>query len=188
MDIVQLRINGNCVEGLSGSSVKLTVNNISPVTMTGDSVAFSATIKVPRSANNDRIFKNLQQGFHECVFYDCKLFVHSRPFQYMGYDVEFYAKVAYNGGNYNISLVENTRKWSDEGIRLQHPLVQVEQMFAGWLNATRVVNLEKVINDHITWKEGTFPKLTPKNNEGATIPEPIDAAYNYDFPLVNRVG
>jgi hypothetical protein len=176
MDIVQLRINGNYVEGLSGSSVKLTVNNISPVTMTGDSVAFSATIKVPRSANNDRVFKNLQQGFHECVFYDCKLFVRSLPFQYMGYDVEFYAKVTYNGGNYNISLVENTERWSDEEIRLQHPLVQVEQMFAGWLNATRVVNLEKVINDHVTWKEGTFPKLTPKNNEGASIPEPIDAA------------
>lgn len=176
MDIVQLRINGNYVEGLSGSSVKLTVNNISPVTMTGDSVAFSATIKVPRSANNDRVFKNLQQGLHECVFYDCKLFVHSLPFQYMGYDVEFYAKVTYNGGNYNISLVENTKKWSDEEIRLQHPLVQVEQMFAGWRNGTRVVNLEKVINDHITWKEGTFPKLTPKNNEGASIPEPIDAA------------
>ena len=176
MDIVQLRINGNYVEGLSGSSVKLTVNNISPVTMTGDSVAFSATIKVPRSANNDRIFKNLQQGFHECVFYDCKLFVHSLPFQYMGYDVEFYAKVTYNGGNYNISLVENTERWSDEEIRLQHPLVQVEQMFAGWPNATRVVNLEKVINDHITWKEGKFPVLTPKNNEGASIPEPIDAA------------
>lgn len=62
MDIVQLRINGAYVEGLSGSSVKLTVNNVSPVTMTGDSVAFSATIRVPRSANNDRIFKNLQQG------------------------------------------------------------------------------------------------------------------------------
>lgn len=176
MDIVQLRINGNYVEGLPGSSVKLTVNNISPVTMTGDSVAFSATIKVPRSANNDHVFKNLQRGLHECVFYDCKLFVHSRPFQYMGYDVEFYAKVTYNGGNYNISLVENTRKWSDGEIRLQHPLEQVEQMFSGWLNATRVVNLEKVINDHITWKEGGFPKLTPKNNEGATIPEPIDAA------------
>lgn len=176
MDIVQLRINGNYVEGLTGSSVKLTVNNISPVTMTGDSVAFSATIKVPRSANNDRIFKNLQQGFHECVFYDCKLFVHSRPFQYMGYDVEFYAKVTYNGGNYNISLVENTKKWSDEEIRIQHPFVQVEQMFAGWLNATRVVNLEKVIKDHVTWKEGAFPKLTPKHNEGASISEPIDAA------------
>ena len=176
MDIVQLRINGNYVEGLSGSSVKLTVNNISPVTMTGDSVAFSATIKVPRSANNDRIFKNLQQGFHECVFYDCKLLVHSLPFQYMGYDVEFYAKVSYNGGNYSISLVENTKKWSDENIRLQHPLVQVQQTLAGWQGDTWVVNLEKVINDHITWKEGTFPKLTPKNNEGATITEPIDAA------------
>lgn len=176
MDMVQLRINGNYVEGLSGSPVKLTVNNISPVTMTGDSVAFSATIKVPRSANNDRIFKNLQQGLHECVFYDCKLFVHSRPFQYMGYDVEFYAKVTYNGGNYNISLVENTQKWSDEEIRIQHKLEQVEQMFSGWLNASRVVNLEKIINDHITWKEGKFPVLTPKHNEGSEIPEPIDAA------------
>ena len=176
MDIVQLRINGNYVEGLSGSSVKLTVNNISPVTMTGDSVAFSATIRVPRSANNDRIFKNLQQGFHECVFYDCKLLVHSRPFQYKGYDVEFYAKVAYNGGNYNISLVENTKKWSDEMIRLQHPLVQVRQTLAGWQGDTWVVNLEKVINDHITWTEGTFPKLTPKHNEGSTILEPIEAA------------
>lgn len=176
MDIVQLKINGNYVEGLTGSSVKLTVNNISPVTMTGDSVAFSATIRVPRSANNDRIFKNLQQGFHECVFYDCKLSVHSRPFQYMGYDVEFYAKVSYNGGNYNISLVENTKKWSDENIRLQHPLVQVQQTLAGWQGDTWVVDLEKVINDHITWKEGAFPKLTPKHNEGAAIPEPIEAA------------
>ena len=83
----------------------------------------------------------------------------------MGYDVEFYAKVSYNGGNYSISLVENTQKWSDEEIRIQHKLEQVEQMFAGWLNASRVVNLEKIINDHITWKEGKFPVLTPKNTK-----------------------
>lgn len=68
MDTVKLKINGNYVEGLSGSSVKLTVNNISPVTMTGDSVAFSATIKVPRTLNNDRTFINLQKGMHECIF------------------------------------------------------------------------------------------------------------------------
>ena len=49
-------------------------------------------------------------------------------------------------------------------------------MFAGWPNASRVVNLEKIIKDHITWKEGKFPVLTPKNNEGVSIPEPIDAA------------
>lgn len=176
METVKLKINGNYVEGLSGSSVKLTVNNISPVTMTGDSVAFSATIKVPRTLNNDRTFINLQKGMHECIFYDCQLLVYGLPFQYMGYDVEFYAKVSYNGGNYSVSLVENTQKWSDEEIRIQHKLEQVEQMFAGWLNASRVVNLEKIINDHITWKEGKFPVLTPKNNEGAEIPEPIDAA------------
>lgn len=131
MDTVKLKINGNYVEGLSGSSVKLTVNNISPVTMTGDSVAFSATIKVPRTLNNDRTFINLRKGMHECIFYDCRLLVYGLPFQYMGYDVEFYAKVSYNGGNYSISLVENTRKWSDEEIRIQHKLEQIEQMFPG---------------------------------------------------------
>lgn len=45
MKIVSLRVNGNDIDGLDNATVKITLNNISPVTMTGDSVAFSATIK-----------------------------------------------------------------------------------------------------------------------------------------------
>lgn len=172
METVKLKINGNYVEGLSGSSVKLTVNNISPVTMTGDSVAFSATIKVPRTLNNDRTFINLQKGMHECIFYDCQLLVHGLPFRYMDYDVNFYAKVSYNGGNYNISLVENTKKWSDEEIKIQNKLVQADQQFATWWPVgNRVVNLEKIITAHVTWKEGKFPPLTPRYNDGSAPSE-----------------
>lgn len=172
MDITKLIINGNIIEGLSGSSVKLTVNNISPVTMTGDSVAFSATIKVPRTLNNDRTFRNLQKGFYECVFYDCKLLVYGQPFRYMDNDVEFYARVSYSGGNYSVSLIENTKKWSDEEIKIQHKLVQADQQFATWWPVgNRVVNLERVITDHVTWKEGKFPSITPRKNDGTAPSE-----------------
>ena len=57
---VSISINGINVEGVSPSSVKLTINNSDPLKFTDRTVAYSASVSVPRTEVNDRIFKEMR--------------------------------------------------------------------------------------------------------------------------------
>ena len=57
---VTLVINKETVEGISPTSVKLTINNADPIKFSDRTVAYSASISVPRSEANDRIFKEMR--------------------------------------------------------------------------------------------------------------------------------
>lgn len=174
MNSTQLKINGMYVEGLDDASVKITINNISPVTMTGDSVAFSATIKVPKTPNNDEIFRGLNKGLLSCDFYDAELLIRSIPFSYSGADSsKFYAKVSASSTEYTINLIESAEKWSDVS-RPISTLPKFEQVKDGAVTVD-AADLSKLIRDYFTFPQNDLPAVNPQYPEGGLFPAPDGA-------------
>lgn len=173
MKIVSLRVNGYDIDGLDNASVKITLNNISPVTMTGDSVAFSATIKVPKTPNNDRAFIGLNKGLLNCEYYVAEVLVSSIPFKYYAYvsdePTEFYAKVSATETEYAINLIESTDKWSDVSLPISAPPVY-RAVQDGRL-AISAANLSELVRRYVTFPQITFPMIHPETNDGVPVPD-----------------
>lgn len=177
MKIVSLRVNGNDIDGLDNATVKITLNNISPVTMTGDSVAFSATVKVPRTPNNDRTFIGLNKGLLSCEYYVAEVLIASIPFKYYAYvsdePTQFYAKVSASQTEYTVNLIESTDKWAD----VSKPITTLPEFSLvkdGGVNLS-AANLEKIVRDYVNFPQKTFPAINPFFNPGGLLPQPEDA-------------
>lgn len=173
MKIVSLKVNGNDIDGLDNATVKITLNNISPVTMTGDSVAFSATIKVPRTPDNDRTFIGLNKGLLNCEYYVAEVLIASIPFKYYAYvsdePTQFYAKVSASQTEYTINLIESTDKWSDVSLPISAPPVyRVVQDGALQISAA---NLSELVRRYVTFPQITFPMIHPETNNGVPVPD-----------------
>lgn len=173
MKIVSLRVNGNDIDGLDSAAVKITLNNISPVTMTGDSVAFSATIKVPRTPDNDRTFMGLNKGLLNCEYYVAEVLVSSIPFKYYAYvsdePTQFYAKVSATETEYTINLIESTDKWSDISLPISAPPVYRAVQDGGL--AISAANLSELVRRYVTFPQITFPAINPETNNGVPVPD-----------------
>lgn len=181
MKIVSLRVNGYDIDGLDSATVKITINNISPVTMTGDSVAFSATVKVPRTPNNDRTFIGLNKGLLNCEYYVAEVLIASIPFKYYAYvsdePTQFYAKVSATETEYTVNLIESTDKWSDVSVPIttvpEYSIVQ-----EGGLSL-RAANLAKIVRDYITFPQQDFPAINPRYMNGN-----LPADYDVTTPTI----
>lgn len=178
MKIVSLRVNGYDIDGLDNATVKITLNNISPVTMTGDSVAFSATVKVPRTPNNDETFIGLNKGLLNCEYYIAEVLVSSIPFKYYAYvsdePTEFYAKVSATETEYTINLIESTDKWADVSKPIS-TLPDFSLVKDGGINLS-AANLAKIVRQYVNFPQITFPSINPFYNPGGLLPQPEDAA------------
>lgn len=179
MKIVSLRVNGYDIDGLDNATVKITLNNISPVTMTGDSVAFSATVKVPRTPDNDRAFTGLNKGLLNCEYYVAEVLVSSIPFKYYAYvsdePTQFYAKVSATETEYTINLIESTDKWADVSKPISTlPDFSLVKDGAQKLSAA---NLAKIVRQCVDFPQITFPSINPFYNPGGLLPQPEDAAF-----------
>lgn len=177
MKIVSLRVNGNNIDGLDSATVKITLNNISPVTMTGDSVAFSATIKVPRTPDNDRTFIGLNKGLLNCEYYVAEVLIASIPFKYYAYvsdePTQFYAKVSASRTEYTINLIESTDKWAD----VSKPITTLPEFSLvkdGGVNLS-AANLAKIVREYVDFPQITFPAINPFFNPGGLLTQPEDA-------------
>lgn len=173
MKIVSLRVNGNDIDGLDNATIKITLNNISPVTMTGDSVAFSATVKVPRTPDNDRTFIGLNKGLLNCEYYIAEVLIASIPFKYYAYvsdePTQFYAKVSATETEYTINLIESTDKWSDVSLPISAPPVyRAVQDGALQISAA---NLSELVRRYVTFPQITFPMIHPEANNGVPVPD-----------------
>lgn len=173
MKIVSLRVNGNDIDGLDNATVKITLNNISPVTMTGDSVAFSASIKVPRTHDNDRTFIGLNKGLLNSEYYVAEVLVSSIPFKYYAYvsdePTQFYAKVSATETEYTINLIENTDKWSNVSLPISAPPVYRAVQDGGL--AISAANLSELVRRYVTFPQITFPMIHPETNNGVPVPD-----------------
>lgn len=175
MKIVSLRVNGNDIDGLDNATVKITLNNISPVTMTGDSVAFSATIKVPRTPDNDRTFIGLNRGLLNCEYYVVEVLIASIPFKYYAYvsdePTQFYAKVSASQTEYTINLIENTGKWAEVSLPISEP--PVYRAVQGGEAAVSAADLSELVRRYVTFPQGVLPAIHPETNDGTTVPDAL---------------
>lgn len=175
MKIVSLRVNGNDIDGLDNATVKITLNNISPVTMTGDSVAFSATIKVPRTPDNDRTFIGLNRGLLNGEYYVVEVLIASIPFKYYAYvsdePTQFYAKVSASQTEYTINLIESTDKWSDVSLPISAP--PVYRAVRGGEAAVSAADLSELVRRYVTFPQGVLPAIHPETNDGTTVPDAL---------------
>lgn len=178
MQVTSLIVNGHRIDGLENATVKITINNVSPITMTGDSVAFSATVKVPRTPNNDETFIGLNKGLLNCEYYSAQLQVVSIPFKYYAYvsdePTEFYAKVSATETEYTINLIESTDKWADVSKPIS-TLPDFSLVKDGGLNLS-AANLAKIVRQYVNFPQITFPPINPFYNPGGLLPQPEDAA------------
>lgn len=175
MKVVSLRVNGYDIDGLDNAAVKITLNNVSPVTMTGDSVAFSAMVKVPRTLNNDRTFIGLNKGLLNCGYYVAEVQIVSIPFKYYAYvsdePTQFYAKVSASQTEYTISLIESTDKWADVSKPISSPYVSA--IVRGTPNSQRLaaVNLSQIVRTNLNFPQIAFPNIQPCYDDGT---RPVD--------------
>lgn len=185
MKIVSLRVNGYDIDGLDNATVKITINNVSPITMTGDSVAFSATIKVPRTTDNDRTFIGLNKGLLNCEYYVAEVLIASIPFKYYAYvsdePTQFYAKVSATETEYSINLIESTDKWADVSLPISAP--PVYSAVQDGLLAISAANLSELVRRYVTFPQITFPAIHPETNDGAPVP---DASSQHATIIVKR--
>lgn len=183
MNTVSLKINGKFIEGVDDTQVKLSLNNISPVTMTGDSVAFSATIKVPRTPENDSTFSGLNKGLLYCEYYDTELYVRSLPFKYMAGVIDqpakFYAKVSADPEQYTINLVESTDKWADAtaGIYTMPANQQVTEKGVSQTFLMSAMSLADAIKKGFNFPQNDIPSMNPEFYPGSPSPSPGREAY-----------
>lgn len=175
MKIVSLRVNGYDIDGLDNATVKITLNNISPVTMTGDSVAFSASIKVPRTLDNDRTFIGLNKGLLNSEYYTAEVSVSSIPFKYYDYvsdePTQFYAKVSATETEYTINLIESTDKWSDVSLPISEPPVYSAVQDGGL--AISAANLSELVRRYVDFPQITLPAIHPETNNGVPVPDAL---------------
>ena len=185
MQVTSLMINGRRIDGLENATVKITINNVSPITMTGDSVAFSATVKVPRTPNNDETFIGLNKGLLNCEYYLAQLQIASIPFTYMSYvtdtPAEFYAKVSATETEYSINLIESTDKWADISLPISAPPVYRAVQDGGL--AISAANLSELVRRYVTFPQITFPAIHPETNNGVPVP---DASSQHASIIVKR--
>lgn len=178
MQVTSLIVNGRRIDGLENATVKITINNVSPITLTGDSVAFSATVKVPRTPNNDETFIGLNKGLLNCEYYLAQLQIASIPFTYMSYvtdtPAEFYAKVSATKTEYSINLIESTDKWADVSKPIS-TLPDFSLVKDGGINLS-AANLAKLVREYINFPQITFPSINPYYSPGGLLPQPEDAA------------
>ena len=175
MKIVSLRVNGYDIDGLDNATVKITLNNISPVTMTGDSVAFSATIKVPRTPDNDRTFIGLNKGLLNCEYCVAEVLIASIPFKYYAYvsdePTQFYAKVSATETEYTINLIESTDKWSDVSKQISSPYVHAVVRDTENSRYLAAVNLSQIVRTNFNFPQIAFPNIQPYYADGT---RPVD--------------
>lgn len=109
---ISVKIDNVAVEGISPSSVKLTINNANPLKFTDRTVAYSASINVPRTEVNDRIFKEMRTPwlFTKSRMYVAYLYFGGLPAPING--GRFKAKVTAKEDGYTVDLIELFTKFS----------------------------------------------------------------------------
>ena len=109
---ISVKIDNVAVEGISPSTVKLTINNANPLKFTDRTVAYSASINVPRTEVNDRIFKEMRTPwlFTKSRMYVAYLYFGGLPAPISG--GRFKAKVTAKEDGYTVELIEMFTKFS----------------------------------------------------------------------------
>lgn len=116
---ISIRIDGVPLDGITKDAVRLNINNPDPFTLSDPSVSYTASIEVPQSENNDRIFRAERYPwlYTRTAPYSADLIFDglAAPRGLNAYRV----KVVVNENSYSVTLVESFTKLSD----IQAPVV-----------------------------------------------------------------
>lgn len=120
--IIRIYIDDIEVEGVSPSAFKLTINNADPIKFTERTSSFSASVKVPRTESNDRIFKRERAPwlFTRKKPYSCKV-----SFDGMKAPIgsgSFKVTVTASEDGYSLSFIENAVKFSTVSPAIYHDI------------------------------------------------------------------
>lgn len=157
---VSIKINGEFLQGLSKTDIKLSVNSSSPFRFGESTRTYSGTIKAPRNKVNDMIFSQLRN--FGIIKRDKRFYADL----YIGgarIPKEFRAKVTCNKDGYDIALTQRGLKMSD----LPSIIVQSPRFFGrnltdgGWY----AMNLSYLLQDAFNSQDPiTFPKIKLGSN------------------------
>lgn len=111
MALLQLFVNDKEVQGLTGEKIKASLTNVSPVSMTGDSKTYTATLKAPRCMANDLIFDYMSNPFvDKRSVQPPKVELLIDGIQFGG---TFGCVVTMSESDYSINLVDQSPKFAD---------------------------------------------------------------------------
>ena len=116
---VSIRIDGVLLDGITGKSVKLNINNPDPFTLSDPTVSYTASIEVPRSENNDRVFRADRWPW---LYNRTQPYVADLIFGGMAAPrglTAYRAQVVVNENSYTVTLVESFTKLAD----IQAPVI-----------------------------------------------------------------
>ena len=161
---ISVKIDNVAVEGISPSSVKLTINNADPLKFTDRTVAYSASISVPRTEVNDRIFKEMRTPwlFTKSRMYVAYLYFGGLPAPMNG--GRFKAKVAAKEEGYTVELIELFTKFSS----INSSFGAVEPNYETEGSLYWVTSYNKMLQR--AYPNIVIPAQRAFNNSGAKIP------------------
>lgn len=110
---VSIRIDGVLLDGITGNSVKLNINNPDPFTLSDPTVSYTASVEVPRSENNDRVFRADRWPW---LYNRTQPYVADLIFGGMAAPrglTAYRAQVVVNENSYTVTLVESFTKLAD---------------------------------------------------------------------------
>lgn len=116
---VSIRIDGVLLDGIAEKSVKLNINNPDPFTLSDPTVSYTASIEVPRSENNDRVFRADRWPW---LYNRTQSYVADLIFGGMAAPrglTAYRAQVVVNENSYTVTLVESFTKLAD----IQAPVI-----------------------------------------------------------------
>lgn len=157
---VSIKINGEFLQGLSKTDIKLSVNSSSPFQFGESTRTYSGTIKAPRNKVNDMIFSQLRNFG---IIKRDKRFYADLYIGGVRIPKEFRAKVTCNKDGYDIALTQRGLKMSD----LPSIIVQSHRFFGrnltdgGWYAMDLSYLLQDAFNNQYPI---AFPKIKLGNN------------------------
>lgn len=160
MDLM-IRINGEAIDGVSPSAVKLTITNPDPLKFTEQTVSYSGTINIPRSEVNDRVFRSerFPGKFIRIAPYRAELY-------FGGCNIPFGSglfrvRITADEDGYNLELIENISKLST----LRAPVVAIPKMetlayqFSTYIDSLNYAYPNNVVMPTIYAANGSTPLL-----------------------------
>lgn len=160
MDLT-IRINGEVIDGVTASSVKLTINNPDPLKFTEQTASYSGTINVPRSEVNDRVFRSerFPGKFIRTSPYRAELY-------FGGFNIPFggglfRVRVTADEDGYSLELIESISKLSS----LRAPVVAIPKFeslvyqFSTYIDSLNYAYPNGVIMPTIYAANGSTPVL-----------------------------
>lgn len=152
---VQIKINGTFLDGVANTDVKLSLTTNSPYQFGETARSYSASIKAPRSKNNDEIFAAMR---YPGVFSRTKAFEAEVYVGGIKLSGNFRAKVVCDTSSYNVSLSESVFKRD----QLPSQIISTTQLLIGSGPYYSLTDIFSLLRSCMNLSSSpSFPEISP---------------------------